>query len=171
MSPSVHHSSIIYFAFRTTLRTQPSTGQWPYNRTAKREQTYSANPFCTKGINLTQPNWMPNSLTSNVVLQRANAQFMKDRYLNSSISETEVQSGILDAKSILQCVERSDISLLRHPTHPHRLCAIKYHLKSAQFGSKSNAARLRQTPLRDWAIRRAFRDQRGLTWSQRSQGR
>lgn len=35
---------------------------------AKKRSLYSANPFCTEGINLTQPNRMPDSRTSNVFL-------------------------------------------------------------------------------------------------------
>ena len=100
----MHNSSIKYFASYTTLKTRPcSTTKLPKER--EREQTYSANPLCTKGISLTQPNWMPNSRTSNVVLQESIALFIKACYLHMSISETEVQSGILDTKAILQRVE------------------------------------------------------------------
>lgn len=37
--------------------------------TQKGKQTYNVNPFLTRGISLTHPNWIANSLTSSLFLQ------------------------------------------------------------------------------------------------------
>ena len=86
--------------------------QYKRASTDTREQTYSHNPFCTKGISLTQPNWMPNSRTSNVVLQEElgnSIVLVKSedtrRSSYASIGRTEEERSVLDTKTILQRVE------------------------------------------------------------------